>query len=316
MNPNCPEVPLSSVLLRRRLLGVTAALLAAPALAAPAKTKAHAAPAGKAAAPRGKAAAPVRGGRTVAPASASSAAPTPRIVQREPALVPRLTSAAPEGPHYLDASGLMRADISEGLPGVPLELRFVVVDQTAMPFAGALVDVWHCDARGVYSGFAGQGDNGDIDTRGRSFLRGRQATDRNGVAAFRTIYPGWHAGRTAHIHFKIWNGERTVLTSQLFLPDALSEYLYSQQDAYLRTRLRDTLNSTDAVALQAGNSVVGSVREEREQYVLTLAVAVDRSARLPVEATEAAAPGAAANALRLDIDSPERRQALVPGLRR
>lgn len=315
MNPNCPEIPLTSVLLRRRLLGVTAALLAAPALASPSKNKGHAAPTGKAAAAKGKAA-PVRGGRAAAPAAAASPAPAPRIVQREPALVPRLTSAAPEGPHYLDASGLMRADISEGLPGVPLELRFVVVDQTAMPFAGALVDVWHCDARGVYSGFAGQGDNGDIDARGRSFLRGRQATDRNGVAAFRTIYPGWHAGRTAHIHFKIWNGERTVLTSQLFLPDALSEYLYSQQDAYLRTRLRDTLNSTDAVALQAGNSVVGSVREEREQYVLTLAVAVDRSGRPSGDAADAATSGAAANALRLDIDSPERRQALVPGLRR
>lgn len=302
MNPNCPEVPLSSVLLRRRLLGVAAALLAAPALAAPPKTKASAV--------KGKAA-PVRG--------EGAAAPAPRIVQREAALVPRLTSAAPEGPHYLDASALMRSDISEGLPGVPLELRFVVVDQTAMPFAGALVEVWHCDARGVYSGFVGQGDNGDIDARGRTFLRGRQATDRHGVAAFRTVYPGWHVGRTAHIHFKIWNGERPVLTSQLFLPDALSEYLYSQQEAYSRTRLRDTLNSTDAVALQAGNSVVGSVREEREQYVLTLAVAVDRSARQPTdtaEATDSPTPGAAANAARLDVDSPERRQAMVPGLAR
>lgn len=312
MNPNCPEDPMTSVLLRRRLLGVTAALLAAPTLAAPAKTKAHAAPVAKAAPAKGKAA-PVRGGRAAAPAAAPASAP--RIVQREPALVPRLTSAAPEGPHYLDASAWMRSDITEGLPGVPLELRFVVVDQTAMPFAGALVDVWHCDARGVYSGFAGQGDNSDIDARGRSFLRGRQATDRNGVAAFRTIYPGWHAGRTAHIHFKIWNGERMVLTSQLFLPDALSEYLYSQQDAYQRSRLRDTLNSTDAVALQAGNSVVGSVREEREQYVLTLAVAVDRSGRPSGESAEAA-PGAAVAAPRLDIDSPERRQALVPGQRR
>ena len=107
-----------------------------------------------------------------------------------------------------------------------------------------------------------------------------------------------------------------MLTSQLFLPDALSEYLFSQQEAYLRTRLRDTLNSTDAVALQAGNSVVGSVREEREQYVLTLAVAVDRSGRPAGEAADMAAPGAPANALRLDLDSPERRQALVPGLRR
>ena len=112
MNPNCSEVPLSSVLLRRRLLGAAAALLAAPALANPPKTKAHAAPAGKAAAGKGKAA-PVRGGRAAAPVASS--APAPRVVQREPALVPRLTSAAPERPHYLDASALMRADISEAV---------------------------------------------------------------------------------------------------------------------------------------------------------------------------------------------------------
>ena len=62
LNPNCSEVPLTSVLLRRRLLGVTAALLAAPALATPSKNKGHAAPAGKAAAVKGKAA-PVRGAR-------------------------------------------------------------------------------------------------------------------------------------------------------------------------------------------------------------------------------------------------------------
>ncbi|MDD0840478.1 intradiol ring-cleavage dioxygenase [Curvibacter sp. HBC61] len=279
--------------------------LVGPVWAAPNKPKPRAAPAKPA--PRGAV-------RQQAAPSAAPATP-PKIVQREPALVPRLTAAAPEGPFY-SGPGPVRPDISEGLPGVPLEVRFVVVDQTAMPFAGALVDLWHCDAKGVYSGFAAQGEQGDIDTRGRTFLRGRQATDRNGVAAFRTIYPGWYPGRTTHLHFKIWNGENTVLTSQLFMPDALSEYLYTQLDDYRRDRLRDTLNSNDSIALQAGNSLLGSVREEREQYVVTLAVAVDRSARLTPEPTplgEAAPRPPVATGF--GLDSAERRQALVPGRR-
>ncbi|MDD0811959.1 intradiol ring-cleavage dioxygenase [Curvibacter sp. RS43] len=291
---------------RRRWLALGLAGVVGPALAAPAKST----PKPRAPAPKPAARGPVR--HQAAPSAAAAAAP-PKIVQREPALVPRLTAGTTEGPYY-SGPGPVRSDISEGLPGVPLEVRFVVVDQTALPFAGALVDLWHCDARGVYSGYAGQGDQGDVDTRGRSFLRGRQATDRNGVAAFRTIYPGWYPGRTTHLHFKIWNAENTVLTSQFFLPDALSEYLYTQLDDYRRGRLRDTLNSTDGIALQVGNSLLGSVREEREQYVVTLAVAVDRSARpapeLPPPDAGARPPGPLPV-----LDSAERRLSLVPGRR-
>ena len=86
-------------------------MLAAPALATPSKNKGHAAPAGKAAAVKGKAA-PVRGARAVAPAAGASPSPAPRIVQREPALVPRLTSAAPEDLRQI------AVDAFNGLAGV------------------------------------------------------------------------------------------------------------------------------------------------------------------------------------------------------
>jgi protocatechuate 3,4-dioxygenase beta subunit len=54
------------------------------------------------------------------------------------------------------------------------------------------VDVWHCDALGVYSGVR----DFRFDTSGQKFLRGYQTTDERGEVRFLTIYPGWYVGRT------------------------------------------------------------------------------------------------------------------------
>jgi protocatechuate 3,4-dioxygenase beta subunit len=62
------------------------------------------------------------------------------------------------------------------------------------------VDIWQCDAEGVYSDAV---DPKYFDTTGKRFLRGYQRTDRHGVATFTTIYPGWYPTRTPHIHYKI-----------------------------------------------------------------------------------------------------------------
>ncbi|MFM9926470.1 intradiol ring-cleavage dioxygenase [Variovorax sp. H27-G14] len=185
-----------------------------------------------------------------------------------------LTAQTTEGPFYLDASQVRR-DITEGLQGVPLDVRFTVCDTAGKPLPRLRVDLWHCDTLGRYSGFGGQGDDGAGAFEGKTFLRGSQFTDREGVAAFATVYPGWYAGRTTHIHMKVLNGTRAVLTSQFFLPDALSEFLYTQVSLYQRARLRDTLNSLDGIALKAGDTVLGAVREERQRYVATLALVVD-----------------------------------------
>jgi len=193
-----------------------------------------------------------------------------------------LTAQTTEGPYYFDP-GLARANITEGLPGVPLEVRFVVTDRKGAPCAGLRVDIWHCDAAGLYSGYAGQGEEHSVSTKGKTFLRGTQAADKEGVSTFHSIYPGWYEGRATHIHFKVFNGKRHVLTSQFFLPDALSEYLYTQLPAYKRARLRGTLNSNDGIALQAGDTVVGAVRQEADRYVATLNVVVDRNAHRVID---------------------------------
>lgn len=201
-----------------------------------------------------------------------------------------LTAQTTEGPYYLDVAQV-RSDITEGLEGVPLQVRFTVCDTAGRPLPRLRVDLWHCDMQGRYSGFGGQGDDRAGAFEGKTFLRGSQFTDRDGTAAFATVYPGWYAGRTTHIHMKVLNGARAVLTSQFFLPDALSEFLYTQVSPYQRSRVRDTLNSVDGIALRAGDTVLGAVREERQRYVATLALVVDPAANPVVDRPPQGGPG-------------------------
>ena len=194
-----------------------------------------------------------------------------------------LTAQTTEGPYYLPLD-LVRADITEGLAGIPLEIALTVLDEEGKPYRDALVDVWHCDAQGVYSGYANQGPPGTAsDTQGKTFLRGTQPVGADGVALFHSIYPGWYQGRTTHIHFKVKRGTLVNLTSQFFLPDTLSEYLYTQVSAYRRASLRDTLNSTDGIAIDAGQTVEGNVREAQGRYIAALTVRVSRTANPPID---------------------------------
>lgn len=205
---------------------------------------------------------------------AAAAVLAPHRAAAQPAVMLPLTASTTEGPYYL-ADPEVRDDITEGLPGVPLELRLAVVDSRGQALAGSSVDVWHCDATGLYSGFAGQGDGRRSSAAGNTHLRGRQPVGADGVAAFRTIYPGWYPGRATHIHCKVWRGGKELLTTQFFLPDALSEFLYTQLPTYRRAQLRDVLNSNDGIALEAGDTVIGAVRELPDRYVASLSLVVD-----------------------------------------
>src|SRR4051794_13946502 len=81
-----------------------------------------------------------------------------------------------EGPYYVNIDKVRR-DITEGRPGVPLRLRTYVVDSdTCKPIHNAAVEIWHCDALGVYS------DESSENTLSQTWLRGTQVTDSNGLA--------------------------------------------------------------------------------------------------------------------------------------
>ena len=194
-----------------------------------------------------------------------------------------LTAQTTEGPYYL-ALDLIRADITEGLPGIPLDVVFTVVDAEGRSCVGARVDIWHCNAQGAYSGF-------EPGMKGKTFLRGTQTVGADGTVTFHSLYPGWYRGRTTHIHFKVRRGGLTNVTSQFFLPDTLSEFLYTQVGAYRRAELRDTLNSGDGIAIEAGPTVEGNVRESGGRYVASLTVRVDPAANPPIDRPPAPGEG-------------------------
>ncbi len=129
----------------------------------------------------------------------------------------------------------LRSDIREDRQGAPLDLRLKILDQDACdPIRGALVEVWQCDAQGVYSNVRnfsfGPGRRGAApppDTRGQTFLRGHQITDENGEVAFKTIIPSWYSGRIPHIHVKTVGGKRASHSTQLFLPSDVEQAVFA-----------------------------------------------------------------------------------------
>jgi protocatechuate 3,4-dioxygenase beta subunit len=126
------------------------------------------------------------------------------------------------GPYYLNLN-LQRQDITEGYPGVKTRLIYHVVHAaTCAPIPNAVVDVWHCNALGVYSGFAQQ------STQGQTFLRGVQYTDTNGTAMFDTIYPGWYPGRCTHVHVICRPSVSQQLTTQTFFNQGLTNRVYGR----------------------------------------------------------------------------------------
>jgi protocatechuate 3,4-dioxygenase beta subunit len=132
--------------------------------------------------------------------------------------------------------------------GLPLTLDFAVSAYSSAactPLQNAQVDIWHCDANGIYSDVQG-------GTSGQNFLRGYQLTDASGVARFTTIYPGWYSGRAVHIHVKVRlfdsaNNTTTEATTQIFFDDAVTDAVYASASPYNARKARDTRNSNDNI---------------------------------------------------------------------
>jgi protocatechuate 3,4-dioxygenase beta subunit len=118
-----------------------------------------------------------------------------------------------------------RSDITEGTPGIPLTLTLTVVEEASAraPIVGAHVEVWHCDADGVYSAYALGACGGSPAT---TYLRGVQTTDDAGRVTFKTIYPGWYDARATHIHVQIYNGTTLKKTMELGFPDAINSAVH------------------------------------------------------------------------------------------
>jgi protocatechuate 3,4-dioxygenase beta subunit len=179
-------------------------------------------------------------------------------------LMPELT----EGPYYLDLD-LVRSDITDGRPGLPLDLRVNVVDAEACePVEGAAVDIWHCDAEGAYSGVQG--------SESETFCRGVQLTDAEGTAQFRTVFPGWYTGRAVHIHVKVSaDGVRTHTGQLFFDPEATSE-VYAAEP-YAARGEADTPNEGDSIYGESGGVTVVAVTVDGESSAGAVTLGIDRA---------------------------------------
>ncbi|BDC48291.1 hypothetical protein F183_A06070 [Bryobacterales bacterium F-183] len=204
-----------------------------------------------------------------------------------------LSSQMTEGPYWVDER-LNRSDIrtdpTNGTTktGLPLTVTLNIYSVTSAGCAalqGAWVDIWHCDAGGLYS------DASANNTVGQKFLRGYQVTNSSGTANFTTIYPGWYSGRAVHIHVRIrtFNGTTVVgnFTTQLFFDDAISDTVFTQSPYNTRGRTRDTLNSNDMVYNGAANKerALATLVRTDSGYSATLNIGVNIATQTPVVAT-------------------------------
>jgi protocatechuate 3,4-dioxygenase beta subunit len=143
------------------------------------------------------------------------------------------------------------------------------------PLAGAVVDVWHCDALGVYSDVNDQ--SGYFDSRGKKFLRGYQLTDASGRATFKTIYPGWYQGRTVHIHFTVRTNPAAAaaheFTSQIYFDDAMNEKVFLQAP-YSSKGKRTMTNEQDGIFRENGKQLILAVQPAASGYAGTFDIAL------------------------------------------
>jgi protocatechuate 3,4-dioxygenase beta subunit len=211
----------------------------------------------------------------------------------------QVTPEGEVGPYFADdsAAGFERSNILSNLdgtnaqPGVPLTLKVSVVDaqKNCKPYVGSQVDIWHCNASGVYSDISSEG------TASEQWLRGYQLTDANGQVTFTTIIPGWYSGRTTHIHLRVrssyGDGSATndeANTTQCFFDQTFIDALYTSVSPYASRGRNSTTNASDRVYSQQedGANLLALTGDDTNGYTASVTI------RLPITTTyDAATPG-------------------------
>lgn len=143
---------------------------------------------------------------------ALAAAPYPAL-----ALVPTARQTA--GPFYpkelpLDHDNdLTRVEGQPGpASGEPTQVFGRVLSESGKPLAGALVEIWQCNAFGTYHH---PRDRGRLDPAFQGY--GRTMADDRGGYRFRTIRPVPYGGRAPHIHFAVSGPGLGTLVTQMYV---------------------------------------------------------------------------------------------------
>jgi protocatechuate 3,4-dioxygenase beta subunit len=200
----------------------------------------------------------------------------------------QVTAAQGNGPYHVPGSP-HRRDVREGRPGVPLLLRLRAVEAgTLTPLTGATVEIWQCDAQGIYSGYQRYGADRFPalvsltmrryrPTDDAMFLRGRQTTDDAGHVEFLTIVPGWYTPRTLHIHVLVSVAGKAVLGTELYFPDELAAQVQSSPP--YAARGRGPYGNTTDIEIRMANGSPGSwpaVRQTEDGYQADLTLQLRR----------------------------------------
>lgn len=163
-----------------------------------------------------------------------------------------LTCMTTIGPCH--AASPERVDVSDGWAGLPLRLAIRVVDASCEPVEGAIVEIWHTNHTGGYSGQIVAMCSNDEDDTDKQFFRGFQRTGSDGRVDFDTCYPGWYRGRAVHIHLRVMTGDydaddraMSAVTTQLLFSDATNAGIFESHGDYKAYGQPDTTLETDNI---------------------------------------------------------------------
>ena len=133
----------------------------------------------------------------------------------------KMTPYDSEGPYYpIEKQSDEDNDLttvkgkSKSAKGDVLNLTGVVSDENGNPQSGVIIEIWQTDANGLYR-HPRDRSKGARDPFFQYW--GSAQTDKEGKYSFKTIIPGKYEPRPPHIHFKVWENEKEVLTSQMYI---------------------------------------------------------------------------------------------------
>jgi protocatechuate 3,4-dioxygenase beta subunit len=134
-----------------------------------------------------------------------------------------MTPSATEGPFYptpemrtpdTDNDLVKIAGVVEKAGGEMFTLRGRITDNQGRARAGHRIEIWQCDMEGNYM-HPHDRSSANFDPAFQGF--GHDITDSGGNYVFRTIKPIAYPGRTPHIHVKVFDGARELLTTQFYV---------------------------------------------------------------------------------------------------
>lgn len=182
------------------------------------------------------------------------------------------TPSQTEGPFYpnklpLDTDNDLLI-INDGItPGIGeiTHLTGKVLDAKGNPVKNAVVEIWQCDGNGVYLHTADSGPKQDKQDKNFQGF-GRFVTGSTGEYYFRTIKPVPYPGRTPHIHVKVKQGGKHLLTTQCYIKG----HPGNDKDGIYRATPEGKLR--DAITLDFAKIKDSKIGELSANFVIVLGV--------------------------------------------